>query len=60
MRTQQLENSTQTHYENNGDERFLRYMDNAPSGQESCNSIQNDPSKRWGGIKKYNCKNIIK
>ena len=44
---QQLENSAQTHFGNTGDERFLRYIGDAPSGLESWNLIQNNPDKRW-------------
>ena len=55
-KAQKLENSAQIHYGNTGDERFLRHMGDAPPGQLSYYSMQNDPLKRWGGSKKSKSK----
>ena len=49
-KAQQLTNSAQVMFGKTGDERFLRYMGDAPSGQESMNLINNS-GRKWGGKK---------
>jgi hypothetical protein len=56
-KAQQLENSAQVMFGKTGDERFLRHIGDAPSGEESMNLIKNSGEgkkgkrKEWGGKK---------
>jgi hypothetical protein len=54
-KAQQLENSAQVMFGKTGDERFLRHIGDAPSGEESMNFMENSGKKgkrkEWGGKK---------